>query len=71
MLLYTMVPVFSLVLDCDINEDVVLLYSELYKELRVADAQSVSVATSLRKKGQIPKETTVNTIVHYMHQQAN
>ena len=71
MLLYTMVPVFSLVLDRDINEDAVLLYPELYKELRVADAQSESVATSLRKKGQIPKETTVNTIVHYMHQQAN
>ena len=31
--LYTMAPVFSLVLDRDVNEDVSLLYPELYKEL--------------------------------------
>ncbi|KAI5121482.1 hypothetical protein M0805_003937 [Coniferiporia weirii] len=31
--LYTMAPVFSLVLDRDVNEDVALLYPELYKEL--------------------------------------
>ncbi|BGP43367.1 Putative aminophospholipid-translocase [Rhodotorula kratochvilovae] len=30
---YTMLPVFSLVLDRDVNEDVALLYPELYKEL--------------------------------------
>ncbi|KAL5520334.1 hypothetical protein ACEPAG_9548 [Sanghuangporus baumii] len=30
---YTMAPVFSLVLDRDVNEDVALLYPELYKEL--------------------------------------
>ncbi|KAK4048538.1 putative aminophospholipid-translocase [Microbotryomycetes sp. JL201] len=30
---YTMLPVFSLVLDKDVNEDVALLYPELYKEL--------------------------------------
>ncbi|WAQ89635.1 hypothetical protein PtA15_11A325 [Puccinia triticina] len=30
---YTMAPVFSLVLDQDVNEDVALLYPELYKEL--------------------------------------
>lgn len=30
---YTMAPVFSLVLDKDVNEDVALLYPELYKEL--------------------------------------
>jgi len=28
-----MAPVFSLVLDKDVNEDVALLYPELYKEL--------------------------------------
>ncbi|GAA5862675.1 hypothetical protein JCM3774_001882, partial [Rhodotorula dairenensis] len=31
--LYTMAPVFSLVLDRDVDEDVALLYPELYKEL--------------------------------------
>jgi len=31
--LYTMAPVFSLVLDRDLNEDLALLYPELYKEL--------------------------------------
>ena len=31
--MYTMAPVFSLVLDRDINEDLALLYPELYKEL--------------------------------------
>lgn len=30
---YTMAPVFSLVLDRDVNEDLALLYPELYKEL--------------------------------------
>jgi phospholipid-translocating ATPase len=30
---YTMAPVFSLVLDTDVNEDLALLYPELYKEL--------------------------------------
>lgn len=28
-----MAPVFSLVLDTDVNEDLALLYPELYKEL--------------------------------------
>ena len=31
--LYTMAPVFSLVLDRDLNEDLALSYPELYKEL--------------------------------------
>ena len=31
---FTMAPVFSLVLDKDVSEDVALLYPELYKELR-------------------------------------
>lgn len=38
---YTMAPVFSLVLDRDVNEDLALLYPELYKEL-------VKVSTSRR-----------------------
>jgi len=31
--IYTMAPVFSLVLDRDVSEDLALLYPELYKEL--------------------------------------
>ena len=30
---YTMAPVFSLVLDRDVNENLALIYPELYKEL--------------------------------------
>ncbi|KAI3649549.1 hypothetical protein MP228_005181 [Amoeboaphelidium protococcarum] len=30
---YTMLPVFSLVLDCDVNDDVAMTYPELYKDL--------------------------------------
>ncbi len=30
---YTMAPVFSLVLDRDVTEDLALIYPELYKEL--------------------------------------
>ncbi|KAF8591735.1 phospholipid-translocating P-type ATPase [Ramaria rubella] len=37
---YTMAPVFSLVLDRDVNEDVALLYPELYKELTKGRALS-------------------------------
>lgn len=31
--IYTMAPVFSLVLDRDVSEDLALIYPELYKEL--------------------------------------
>ncbi|PBK69390.1 phospholipid-translocating P-type ATPase [Armillaria solidipes] len=37
---YTMAPVFSLVLDRDVDEDVALLYPELYKELTKGRALS-------------------------------
>ena len=42
--IYTMAPVFSLVLDRDVNEDLALLYPELYKELtKVGSASLVNV----------------------------
>jgi phospholipid-translocating ATPase len=44
--IYTMAPVFSLVLDRDLNEDLALSYPELYKELtkvRCALADAVCV----------------------------
>jgi phospholipid-translocating ATPase len=37
---YTMLPVFSLVLDRDVNEDLALLYPELYKELTLGKTLS-------------------------------
>jgi phospholipid-translocating ATPase len=38
--IYTMAPVFSLVLDRDVNEDLALIYPELYKELTKGRALS-------------------------------
>jgi phospholipid-translocating ATPase len=38
--IYTMAPVFSLVLDRDVNEDLALLYPELYKELTKVNLHS-------------------------------
>ncbi|KAH8914461.1 phospholipid-transporting ATPase, partial [Atractiella rhizophila] len=43
---YTMAPVFSLVMDTDINEDLALLYPELYKEL--TKGRSLSYKTFFR-----------------------
>ncbi|KIY46035.1 phospholipid-translocating P-type ATPase [Fistulina hepatica ATCC 64428] len=43
---YTMAPVFSLVLDRDVNEDLALLYPELYKEL--TKGRSLSYKTFFR-----------------------
>lgn len=48
---YTMAPVFSLVLDRDVNEDLALLYPELYKELtkvRISHASETTCDTHLR-----------------------
>ena len=39
--LYTMAPVFSLVLDQDVNEDLALLYPELYKELTLVSTDNL------------------------------
>lgn len=38
---YTMAPVFSLVLDRDVNEDLALLYPELYKDLTKVSTISI------------------------------
>ena len=38
--LYTMAPVFSLVLDKDVDEDLAMLYPELYKELKTGRSLS-------------------------------
>ncbi len=40
--IYTMAPVFSLVLDRDLNEDLALSYPELYKELTKVRTKSPS-----------------------------
>lgn len=37
-----MAPVFSLVLDKDVNEDLALLYPELYKELTKVSCRSLA-----------------------------
>ena len=38
--MYTMIPVFSLVLDRDVDENLALLYPELYKELTLGKTLS-------------------------------
>ncbi|KAF9228134.1 phospholipid-translocating P-type ATPase [Gyrodon lividus] len=43
--IYTMAPVFSLVLDTDVNEDLALIYPELYKELTKAYGRALSYKT--------------------------
>lgn len=45
--LYTMAPVFSLVLDQDVSEEIALMYPELYKDLTKVAIQS---ADARRKK---------------------
>lgn len=44
--LYTMAPVFSLVLDRDVNEDLAMLYPELYKELTKVSSRALSSVPS-------------------------
>lgn len=39
-----MAPVFSLVLDKDVNEDLALLYPELYKELTKVNISQIEAA---------------------------
>lgn len=42
---YTMAPVFSLVLDQDVSEEIALLYPELYKDLTKASLIPPSLFT--------------------------
>lgn len=48
--IYTMAPVFSLVLDRDVNEDLALLYPELYKELTKVNGLSIILGQMLMVK---------------------
>lgn len=49
--IYTMAPVFSLVLDRDVSEDLALLYPELYKELTKVCHYISIVFVSMADKG--------------------
>jgi len=53
--IYTMAPVFSLVLDRDVNEDLALLYPELYKDLTKVRANAFSQfgCLDVRSKGRV------------------
>jgi hypothetical protein len=46
---YTMAPVFSLVLDRDVNEDLALLYPELYKDLTKVCPTHFSLSVDLTR----------------------
>lgn len=67
--LYTMAPVFSLVLDKDVNEDLALLYPELYKELtKVSISQIEAVRageTANNDKGTIVELQDLLHLAHY------
>lgn len=54
---YTMLPVFSLVLDRDVNEDVALLYPELYKELTKVRSRTSSCNFALPRAGGLTRES--------------
>lgn len=45
---YTMAPVFSLVLDRDVSEELALLYPELYKELTKVGTPSLRLQLTSR-----------------------
>ena len=52
---YTMAPVFSLVLDRDVNEDLALLYPELYKDLTKVRVKTfgLSIWSDARFQGRV------------------
>ena len=52
---YTMAPVFSLVLDRDVNEDLALLYPELYKDLTKVRVKTFGLSTwsDARSQGRV------------------
>lgn len=67
--LYTMAPVFSLVLDKDVNEDLALLYPELYKELTkvsISQIEAVRVGeTANNDEGAIIELQDLLHLAHY------
>lgn len=67
--LYTMAPVFSLVLDKDVNEDLALLYPELYKELTkvsISRIEAVRVGeNSNNDEGTIVELQDLLHVAHY------
>lgn len=56
-----MAPVFSLVLDTDVNEDLALLYPELYKELTKVRTRHVNSADRAGPLTELPD------ILHMAH----
>jgi Phospholipid-translocating P-type ATPase C-terminal len=73
--LYTMAPVFSLVLDRDLNEDLALSYPELYKELtkvRSCDDESYYIADAhlqLRTRCFSGQGVILQNLFHLAHDQ--
>lgn len=55
---YTMLPVFSLVLDRDVNEDVALLYPELYKELTKVGSRLVLCISEIERTSALTDVST-------------
>ena len=57
--IYTMAPVFSLVLDTDVNEDLALIYPELYKELTKVRPLSAQTLILVPDKSLFPGSGTL------------
>lgn len=57
--IYTMAPVFSLVLDTDVNEDLALIYPELYKELTKVRPLSTQTLILVPDKSLFPGSGTL------------
>lgn len=64
-----MAPVFSLVLDKDVNEDLALLYPELYKELtkvNISQIEAVKMGENANSdKGTIIELQNLLHVAHY------
>ena len=62
---YTMAPVFSLVLDRDVSEDLALLYPELYKDLTKVGARFVLKRADA--DGRTGSPIIVQDVLHLAH----
>ncbi len=66
---YTMAPVFSLVLDRDVNEDLALLYPELYKELTKVSTSLVYCCSMMLTPSRTGPRSLVQDILHVVDDQ--
>ena len=59
---YTMAPVFSLVLDEDVSPDIALMYPELYRDLMKVCRPPAPIRNSFHKQEEYEKESDAYTV---------